>query len=129
MAFTASMSDYTIDETTKQIVDGQRVPTTFTEFWTFIRRADSKTAVGQTGLASTCPSCGAPLQLKDGRCAFCSAPVRTSSSEWVVDQIEQVLEPVVNDPDLPALEKLRQFFARGGSWKAERKARASGWES
>jgi predicted lipid-binding transport protein (Tim44 family) len=89
VAFTASMSDYTIDENTKQIVDGQRVPTTFTEFWTFIRRADAKTAVGQTGLAATCPSCGAPLKLTNGVCDYCSAPVRTASSEWVVDQIEQ----------------------------------------
>jgi predicted lipid-binding transport protein (Tim44 family) len=89
VAFTASMTDYTIDENTKQIVDGQRVPTTFTEFWTYIRRADAKTAVGQTGLAATCPSCGAPLKLTNGVCEFCSAPVRTASSEWVVDQIEQ----------------------------------------
>ncbi|HME82090.1 MAG TPA: TIM44-like domain-containing protein [Candidatus Eremiobacteraceae bacterium] len=89
VAFTASMTDYTIDENTKQLVDGQRVPTTFTEFWSFIRRADAKTAVGQTGLASTCPSCGAPLKLVNGACSYCSAPVRTSSSEWVVDQIEQ----------------------------------------
>ena len=42
--------------------------------------------------------------------------------ERVVDQIEQALRPVVMDPNLPALEKLRQFFARGGSWKAERKS-------
>lgn len=39
-----------------------------------------------------------------------------------VDQIEQVLRPVVEDPSLPALEKLRQFFQRGGNWKAEHKA-------
>src|SRR5438067_560783 len=42
--------------------------------------------------------------------------------ERTVDQIEQVLRPIVMDPDLPALEKLRQFFARGGSWKVEHKA-------
>jgi len=89
VAFTASMADYTIDENTKKIVDGERVPTTFTEFWTFIRRADAKSAAGSTTLASTCPSCGAPLKLTNGRCDYCSAPVRTSSSEWVVDQIEQ----------------------------------------
>jgi AcrR family transcriptional regulator len=42
--------------------------------------------------------------------------------ERTVDQIELALRPVVNDPNLPALEKLRQFFARGSSWKAERKS-------
>ena len=89
VAFTASMTDYTIDENTKQIVDGTRVPSTFTEFWTYIRRADAKSTVGQTGLAATCPNCGAPLKLTNGRCDYCSAPVRTASSEWVVDQIEQ----------------------------------------
>jgi predicted lipid-binding transport protein (Tim44 family) len=89
VAFTASMTDYTIDENTKQLVDGERVPTTFTEFWTYIRRADATTAVGATGLASTCPSCGAPLKLTNGVCDYCGAPVRTSSSDWVVDQIEQ----------------------------------------
>jgi predicted lipid-binding transport protein (Tim44 family) len=91
VAFTASMSDYTIDENTKKIVDGDRAPSTFTEFWTFIRRADAKSSVGATTLASTCPSCGAPLKLTNGKCDFCSAPVRTSSSEWVVDQIEQAV--------------------------------------
>jgi len=89
VAFTASMTDYTVDEATKQLVDGTRVPSTFTEFWTFIRRADAKSALGQTSLAATCPNCGAPLKLTNGRCDYCSAPVRTASSEWVVDQIEQ----------------------------------------
>jgi len=89
VAFTASMTDYTVDEATKQLVDGTRVPSTFTEFWTFIRRADAKSTLGQTGLAATCPNCGAPLKLTNGRCDYCSAPVRTASSEWVVDQIEQ----------------------------------------
>lgn len=42
--------------------------------------------------------------------------------ERTVDQIEQVLRPIVADPVLPALEKLRQFLARGGSWKAEHKS-------
>lgn len=89
VAFSASMSDYTIDEQTKQIVEGSREPQTFTELWTFIRRADAKTNVAQTQLAATCPSCGAPLELVDGKCSYCGAYVRTSSSEWVVDQIEQ----------------------------------------
>jgi len=91
VAISASMIDYTIDDRTKQLVSGQRSPTTFTEYWTFIRRADAKSNAGSTALASTCPSCGAPLKLTNGRCDFCGAPVRSSSNEWVVDQIEQAV--------------------------------------
>ena len=87
--FDASMTDYTIDEHTKQIVDGDQYAHTFTEYWTFIRRADAKSTAGQTQLANTCPSCGAPLSLQNGKCAYCGAYVRSSSSEWVVDSIEQ----------------------------------------
>jgi TetR/AcrR family transcriptional repressor of nem operon len=42
--------------------------------------------------------------------------------ERAVDEIDAVLRPVVMDPDLPALEKLRLFFARGSSWKVGHKA-------
>ena len=62
---------------------------TFTEFWTFIRRSDAKSTAGQTTLNPTCASCGAPLTIKDGKCAYCGAFARTSSSDWVVDTIEQ----------------------------------------
>jgi len=91
VAFSASMIDYTIDDRSKQVISGQRSPTTFTEYWTFIRRADAKSNAGSTSLAATCPSCGAPLRLTNGRCDYCGAPLRTSSNEWVVDQIEQAV--------------------------------------
>jgi AcrR family transcriptional regulator len=42
--------------------------------------------------------------------------------ERTVDQIEEALRPVVMDPNLPALEKLRKFFVHGSNWKIERKA-------
>jgi len=89
VSFSASMTDYTIDENTKQVVSGNQYPKTFTERWTFIRRADAQSTAGATQLASTCPSCGAPLSLQNGRCTYCGAFVRTSSSDWVVDSIEQ----------------------------------------
>jgi len=89
VAFSASMVDYTIDEQTKQVVSGQQYATTFTEFWAFIRRADAKTSADSTALASTCPACGAPLHLTNGKCDYCGAPVRSSSNDWVVDTIEQ----------------------------------------
>jgi AcrR family transcriptional regulator len=42
--------------------------------------------------------------------------------ERTVDQIEAALRPIVDDASLPALEKLRRFFSRGGAWKAEHKS-------
>jgi len=89
VAISATMTDYTIDENTKQVVSCLKFPQTFTERWTFIRRADAKTAAGSTQLASSCPSCGAPLSLQNGRCTYCGAPMRTLSADWVVDSIEQ----------------------------------------
>jgi predicted lipid-binding transport protein (Tim44 family) len=89
VAISATMTDYTIDDNTKQVLSGNKFPQTFTEQWTFIRRADAKSTAGATQLAATCPSCGAPLSLQNGRCTYCGAPVRTSSSDWVVDSIEQ----------------------------------------
>ena len=89
VAFTASMTDYTIDEQTKRIIEGVQSQQTFTEFWTFIRRADAKSTAGQTTLSASCPSCGAPLSVVNGKCSYCGAFARTSSSDWVVDTIEQ----------------------------------------
>jgi predicted lipid-binding transport protein (Tim44 family) len=90
VAFTASMTDYTVDEQTRRIVDGSQYPQTFSEYWTFIRRSDARSQAGQTALAATCPSCGAPLQVSGGKCDYCGAYVRTSSADWVVDSISQV---------------------------------------
>jgi predicted lipid-binding transport protein (Tim44 family) len=89
VAFTVSMTDYTIDEQTKQMVSGDRYQHTFTEIWAFIRRADAKSVVGATTIAATCPNCGAPFHTRGGKCDYCGAYARTSSSDWVVDTIEQ----------------------------------------
>jgi len=89
VAFTASMTDYTVDEATRKVVDGNQFRSTFTEFWTFIRRGDQRSTAGQTTLSQTCSSCGAPLKLTNGKCDYCGAFARTSSSDWVVDTIEQ----------------------------------------
>jgi len=89
VAFTVSMTDYTIDDHTRQVVSGDRYQQTFTEIWDFIRRADAKSVVGATTTAATCPNCGAPFHTSGGKCDYCGSYARTSSSDWVVDTIEQ----------------------------------------
>jgi AcrR family transcriptional regulator len=40
----------------------------------------------------------------------------------MMDEAEQVLQPIVEDKELPAIEKLRRYFAAGSRWKTNRKA-------
>ncbi len=40
----------------------------------------------------------------------------------MMDEAEQILQPIVEDKDLPAIEKLRHYFAAGSRWKTDRKA-------
>jgi len=40
----------------------------------------------------------------------------------MMDDAEQVLQPIVNAKDLPAVEKLQRYFAAGSRWKIDRKS-------
>jgi AcrR family transcriptional regulator len=42
--------------------------------------------------------------------------------ERILDELEPSFNAIVNDPQLPALEKLQRFFATAAHWKAARKA-------
>ncbi len=41
--------------------------------------------------------------------------------ERMIDEVELVARPIVDDPTMPALEKLQRFFDRVSRWKMERK--------
>jgi hypothetical protein len=40
----------------------------------------------------------------------------------MLDDVEQVLRPILEADDLPAIEKLRRFFETGSRWKVSRKS-------
>ena len=42
--------------------------------------------------------------------------------ERMMDEAEQVLQPIVEASDLPAIEKLQRYFAAGSRWKVSRKS-------
>jgi len=94
MLITASCIDYTIDERTGQLVnpgelgDG-KTPTTFQEYWTFMRKAGVQSKMDAT--IQKCPNCGAPVT--DGnyvKCAYCSVQLNDPTLDWVLMRIEQV---------------------------------------
>src|SRR5438093_12568621 len=41
--------------------------------------------------------------------------------ERMLQEVEQLLVPIVHDPQLPALEKFQRFFAVSAGWKTARK--------
>lgn len=94
MLVTAACIDYTINERTKEIVnpaelgDG-KTPTTFQEYWTFMRKAGAQSKVDSS--IQKCPNCGAPVT--DGnyvKCAYCGAQMNDPTLDWVLMRIEQV---------------------------------------
>jgi Tim44-like domain len=94
MLITATVIDYTVDERTGALVnpgelgDG-KTPSTFQEFWTFMRKSGVQSKMDAT--ITKCPNCGAPVT--DGnyvKCAYCGVQMNDPTLDWVLMRIEQV---------------------------------------
>ena len=94
MLITATSIDYTVDERTGDLVnpselgDG-KTPSTFREFWTFMRKSGVQSKMDAT--IAKCPNCGGPVT--DGnyvKCAYCGAQMNDPTLDWVLMRIEQV---------------------------------------
>ncbi|MGC4114090.1 MAG: TIM44-like domain-containing protein [Myxococcales bacterium] len=83
----ASCLDYVVGEDGKLIRGNKSRPTTFSEYWTFIR------GTGKSGKASVekkCPNCGAPQKISQaGTCEFCQAKITSGEFDWILSRIEQ----------------------------------------
>ncbi|HEY3452098.1 MAG TPA: TIM44-like domain-containing protein [Myxococcales bacterium] len=83
----ASCLDYVVGEDGKLIRGHKSRPTTFSEYWTFIR-GTGKT--GQASLEKKCPNCGAPQKISQaGTCEFCQAKITSGEFDWILSRIEQ----------------------------------------
>ncbi len=89
----ASAADYEVDDRSGQIVFGSRQDQAFTEYWTFVRSAGTKT-LAQGGVTERkCPNCGAPLTINEsGVCRYCNVIVTSGTFDWVLDNITQANE-------------------------------------
>lgn len=84
----ASMIDFTTDEDGELISGDPNKPTSFSEYWTFIRRIGSKEAKANM---ESCPSCGAPIEKINwsGECDHCGSFITLGDFGWVLSNIEQ----------------------------------------
>ncbi|HZU17833.1 MAG TPA: TIM44-like domain-containing protein [Candidatus Dormibacteraeota bacterium] len=81
-------TSYVVDEEGK-VLFGDTEDQRYGEVWTFRRAAGARTVVEGGVTASTCPNCGALLQLDDdGRCDHCGADITSGDYDWVVVRME-----------------------------------------
>jgi hypothetical protein len=80
--------DYTIDESGRIVSGSNRNLRQWSEYWTFIRNKQAKSAEARTDL--NCPNCGSPLRVNaSGVCEFCGGKITSGEFDWVLSKIEQ----------------------------------------
>ncbi len=88
MRIEARMVDYVINSEGKILQGSSSSKRTFSEYWTFVRRAGFK---GKSSLnPEKCPNCGAELNINQaGYCEYCKAKITSGSFDWILALIEQ----------------------------------------
>jgi len=83
----AAMIDYTINDKGKLLGGDRSKPRPFTEYWTFIRRAEFKEKESEN---HQCPNCGYSLKVgMMGKCSSCDTKITNGDFDWVLSMIEQ----------------------------------------
>lgn len=96
---TASLIDVRVSIQDGSYISGNKRPTTFTEFWSFVRRQGVSSGDRDGGglMEGFCPSCGDAMQMNQiGQCESCGAVSRGGEYDWVLAEITQasVWKPV-----------------------------------
>src|SRR5262249_35452521 len=76
--------------------------------WSFLRRKDAETRLGDGLIEGTCPNCGAKIEMnQNANCAHCGAMLRSGLFDWVLTEITQESEWAGSDrTDLPSVRTL-----------------------
>ena len=106
---TASAVDYRVSPE-GEYLSGSRVPETFTEYWSFLRRPSAKTIEGGGLIEGACPNCGAPLKLNErAQCRACDSLVKSGEYDWVLTEITQACEWSVKEhKEIPGVSKISE---------------------
>lgn len=91
MTLKAAMRDYTIEEESKKVVQGNPNEDIYMVYTlTFMRKAGVKTKEGTADTNTTnCPNCGAPTKItSSGKCEYCGSIITTGEHDWVLAGLE-----------------------------------------
>lgn len=91
VALKATMKDYIIDATTKELLEGIKEQDRITVYkLTFERKTGVLTPEGTEEIKTTnCPNCGAPTKITSaGKCPYCGSVITTGNNTWVLSGLE-----------------------------------------
>ena len=91
VALKATMKDYIIDATTKELLEGIKEQDRITVYkLTFERKTGVLTQEGTEEIKTTnCPNCGAPTKITSaGKCPYCGSVITTGNNTWVLSGLE-----------------------------------------
>jgi len=87
------MTDYIIDEKTKNVVKGDPNRDYFLNYLlTYMRKTGVKTDPARSNRSTvSCPDCGAPVSVTSaGRCEYCDFIITTGEHDWVLSSLDGV---------------------------------------
>ncbi|MBQ4061361.1 MAG: TIM44-like domain-containing protein [Christensenellaceae bacterium] len=84
--------DYVKDDNTQNVIRGSETKELFMTYeWSFIRTKGKTTPLEEGAKRTTCPSCGAPIDLNHtAKCEYCGAVISDSEYDWVVNEIRGI---------------------------------------
>ena len=89
---TTRIVDYTTDDTTGEVVSGDKNREKFMTYeWTMVRKQTAKTKAEQG--ARACPNCGAPLDNNaSSRCPYCGSIIKGTDYDWTLASIRGIIQ-------------------------------------
>lgn len=88
VAFSVLMNDTDVDLKTGKVL--RENESSFTEYWTFLRRRGAKSQDKDGLIEGRCPNCGGIIKITEsGNCEYCKAFVSGGQYDWVLTEITQ----------------------------------------
>lgn len=84
--------DYTVNDQTGEVVRGSKTRELFMTYdWKLIRDKNRKTLEEDAMTSVSCPSCGAPLSLKQsGKCPYCDTVITLTDHDWALSVVKGI---------------------------------------
>lgn len=107
VAFSVLLDDEDVELKTEKVL--RENESSFTEYWTFLRRRGAKSHNKEGLIEGRCPNCGGNIKITEsGNCEYCKAFVSSGEYDWILTEItqEEEYESPYQQMVIPNLEEM-----------------------